>query len=627
MIDKPGSGKPYKTFTVPLHSFVLHSLTIFIVLVFAYQGTFTQSFKFDSEWAIELNENIRDLSDIKAIWSFNPSRFLTFLSLAVNYHFGELNVFGYHLVNFLIHFFNALLVYWLATIIISTRWGSGGAGVIENIKTGEPSSGLVRLFPLFVAILFAIHPIQTESVTYIWQRNTSLSAFFYLFSMVLYLKSSLMDELEGGGLKNLSCFYFAGSLFFAVCAMFTKQISITLPVAIVMLELFFVSGSFLRLREKTVRLAAFIPLLFIIPALTALGMNLEIGDVGAFAQSVLPHKQYLLTQLNVIVMYLKLLVAPVGLNLDYDFPVANSFLDSAVSFVILSALVGLGFALFNKNRVISFGILFFFLTISVESSIFPLADIVFEHRTYLPLVGFLLASGVLLFQTVGRLMRANAYIVLLVLLAVAVAAMAFGARARNEVWKDQESLWSDVIKKSPGKARGYLNLGVFYFKNGDNNKAEKLFRQALVVDPKSTFSLFKLAGIYERENMYEKMAQPLERAIKINPALTDFRYALANTYHRNKMYSKAARQYRIVIRLGMGKLLQPHLNLASALALSGRIDESIKALKGALKVDPDNVTALNNLGALYASKGDKEKAREYLKRAGKKGDAGDGPQI
>ncbi|HEB72101.1 MAG TPA: hypothetical protein ENI77_05715, partial [Nitrospirae bacterium] len=320
MIDKPDSGKPYKTFTVPLHSFVLHSLTIFIVLVFAYQGTFTQSFKFDSEWAIELNENIRDLSDIKAIWSFNPSRFLTFLSLAVNYHFGELNVFGYHLVNFLIHFFNALLVYWLATIIISTRWGAGA--IKKPGEAGKAPSGFVRLFPLFVAILFAIHPIQTESVTYIWQRNTSLSAFFYLFSMVLYLKSSLMDELEGGGLKNLSCFYFAGSLFFAVCAMFTKQISITLPVAIVMLELFFVSGSFLRLREKTIRLAAFIPLLLIIPAFTALGMNLEIGDVGAFAKNVLPHKQYLLTQLNVIVTYLKLLIAPVGLNLDYDFPVA-----------------------------------------------------------------------------------------------------------------------------------------------------------------------------------------------------------------------------------------------------------------------------------------------------------------
>ncbi|VAX22305.1 TPR repeat [hydrothermal vent metagenome] len=612
MIDKPETVKSYTTFTGPLFSSILHSLIIFIVLVFAYQGTFTQSFKFDSEWAVRLNENIRDLSDIKAIWSFNPSRFLTFLSLAVNYHFGELDVFGYHLVNFLIHFLNALLVYWLARVIISTRWG---VEAITGPEGGEPSSGLARLFPLFVAILFAIHPIQTESVTYIWQRNTSLSAFFYLFSMILYLKSSLCNEPDGGKLKNRSRFYFAGSLFFAVCAMCAKQISITLPVTIVMLELFFVSGSIARLREKTVRLAAFIPILLIIPALTALGMNQEIKDVGAFADSVVTHKQYLLTQLNVIVMYLKLLVAPVGLNLDYDFPLANSFLDSAVSFVILSALAGLGFALFNKNRVVSFSILFFFLTISVESSIFPLADIVFEHRTYLPSVGFFLVFGVIAFQMADRLRRVNAHSALLVFLAVTVAAMAFGARARNEAWKDNETLWSDVIKKSPGKARGYLNLGVFYFKNGDNKKAEKLFRQALIVDPKSTFSLFKLARIYERKKLYQKMISPLERAIKINPALIDFRYALANTYHRNKMYSKAVRQYRIVIRLGMGKLVQPHLNLASALALSGHVDESIKALKEALKVDPDNATALGNLGALYTYKGDKEKAQEYLQRA------------
>jgi len=624
MTDKPGAGQLYRTFTSPLFSSVLHLLAILTVLLFAYQDTFTQSFKFDSEWAIEFNENIRDLSDIKAIWAFNPSRFLTFLSLAVNYHFGELNMFGYHLVNFLIHFLNSLLVYWLAKIIMSTPWG---AEAIRKPEAGEISSGFVRLFPMFVAILFAIHPIQTESVTYIWQRNTSLSAFFYLFSMILYLKSSLLDEREGDGLKNLSCFYFAGSLFFAICAMFTKQISITLPVTIAMLELFFVSVSFASLREKTVRLAAFIPIMLIIPALTALGMNREIGDVGAFADSVVSHKQYLLTQFNVIVMYLRLLVAPVGLNLDYDFPLANSFSDSAVSFMILSALVGLGFALFNKNRVISFGILFFFLTISVESSIFPLADIVFEHRTYLPLVGFLLVIGVVVFKVVGRLWRDNARIALVVFLAVMVVAMAFGARARNEVWRNQESLWSDVIKKSPGKSRGYLNLGVFYFKNGDNNKAEKLFRQALIIDPESTFALFKLALIYERRKLYGKMAPLLERAIKINPALINFRYALANTYHRNKMYGKAVRQYRIVIRLGVGKYVQPRLNLASALALGGRIDESIKALEEALKIDPGNTVALGNLGALYTHKGNKEKAQEYLQRARKKEDKRAGSQI
>ena len=340
----------------------LASAIILVVTLACYSDTLNHPYHFDDGWSIIDNESIRDIWDLPAIWEFNPSRFLTFLSLAFNYHFGELDVLGYHVFNIVIHFLNGFIVYWLCGLLLASP------NSFPRGDQGSWSPPLVRLYPLFVALIFVAHPIQTESVTYLWQRNTSLATMFYLLSMALYVKSALLSVESG----RKSHYFLAGALLAGFAATITKQISVTLPVAIVLMEYFFISPSMDKLKSKTVRLSLFIPVLMVIPVMTVLGMGNELTDMAVRQKNVLGSFEYLTTQFNVIVMYIKLLFLPIGLNLDYDYPPALLFSDYFLSLATLLALVGLAFWLFEKNRIASFGIIFFFLSISVESSIFPL---------------------------------------------------------------------------------------------------------------------------------------------------------------------------------------------------------------------------------------------------------------
>ncbi|VAX24379.1 hypothetical protein MNBD_NITROSPINAE04-452 [hydrothermal vent metagenome] len=573
--------------------FAIPFFVIFAVLIFIYSDTFSYPFHFDDDSAIVNNESIRDISDIESIWSRNPARFIPFFSFAVNYYFDGLNVFGYHLFNFVVHFLTAMAAYWLAAILMSTRYGGASFHAPEKI-----SGKTLWLFPLIVALLFASHPLQTQAVTYIWQRNTSMAALFYLLSIALYIKSSLLNEEKTDEAESLSKFYLAGSALVAVAAMFTKQTCVTLPVAIVLAEFFFISGFISRLKEKAMRLFIFLPPMMIVPMLTAFGKNNELNHIGARADNILSVPEYLLTQFNVIVTYLKLLVFPVNQNLDYDFPVAHSFADSWISFTGLLALLLLAFYLFNKNRLASFGIIFFFLTLSVESSIFPLEDLVFEHRMYLPSFGLFIAFTVVLFNAALRLARPKAFNIIVVFMVISTGSLALAAKNRNKVWENDLILWKDVAKKSPGKARGLLNLGVAYLRLNNENEAKKWFEQALVVAPQSGFALYNLSLIYDKNGDTEKAITLLNKILKADPAVASAHYALANIYMRDKAYSKAAHHYNSGLKLEAGDNTQALLALGTAFMHIGQIDKSIKVYETVLKREPDNKTAQGNLVAL-----------------------------
>ncbi|MGK7344281.1 MAG: tetratricopeptide repeat protein [Candidatus Nitrospinota bacterium M3_3B_026] len=577
---------------------VLPAAALFAVVLAGYSGTFHHPFQFDDNPAIESNESIRDLSGIKRIWDFNPARFLTFLSLAVNYHLGGLDVFGYHVFNVAVHFLASLCVYWLVLLLISTKAGAESLGGAKELG---------GLFALFVAVVFAAHPLQTEAVTYIWQRNTSMMALFYILSLALYLKGAMAPGFSRRPL--------AGAFIFAVAAMFTKQNAVTLPIAILMIEFFFISESFARMKERVAAFAPFVPTILIIPILTALDMSQETGHIGGRYENILTPYEYLLTQFNVIVkVYLKLLVYPVGQVLDYDFPPARSFADSAGSFAFLILIAASAAWLYSRNRLASFGIFFFFLTLSVESSFFPLEDLVFEHRMYLPSAGLFLAVSALLFQAAGRLNPAAAGRALGVLLVILAVALTAGARSRNEVWAGERAMWLDVIEKSPGKDRGYKSLAWMDYKRGDMEGAKKWFEEALKVNPTSESSLLILAKIHLDEGNLAAGRERLERLLEVDPSNVKGRYALGNLYMEKEDYVQAANQYRIALEIEEYRNPEGLMALGTALFNMGLVDQSITAYKRILKLNPRHETALNNLSVLYNIKGDKEKSELYAKK-------------
>ncbi|TAN60572.1 hypothetical protein EPN18_08220, partial [bacterium] len=427
---------------------------------------------------------ITDNLQIKNLWNFanlSGTRYLGFLSFALNYRFSGLTPFDFHLVNVVIHIVNSYLVFELVNCLFDAL---SLKGFIVPSKNNKPHLSAAAGFG--VALVFLVHPIQTQAVTYVTQRFTSLAVLFYLASIVFYVKARLRAASGGSGYGGAwGLVMYAASIISAVFAMKTKEISFTLPFAITMCEvMFFSAGS--GGHKRFIRLIPFYFLLLIIP-LTLLAQGAaqygssidditdELRKLQLSEASELSRVEYFLTEFSVIVTYIRLLFAPIGQSIDYYYPFSKSFFEVRVYLpffallaLLLSALYVLRRSYASKNSfgaLYSFGIFWFFLTLSVESSVIPIQDAIFEHRVYLPSVGFITAfAGVVFYasskalQWLGRLV--NPVAVGAVFLVLAALPLSVAAFERNFIWTDEFLLLGDAIAKNPLKARLYYARGI-----------------------------------------------------------------------------------------------------------------------------------------------------------------------
>src|SRR3989304_1851736 len=594
-----------------LITFLLTTVSAFLI----YSNTFSSPFHFDDTPNIVENYKLRDLS---IFWPPSDTRYIGSLSFALNYYFSGLNVFGYHLVNIIIHIINSILVWWLVILTFRTP-------VMERINTNPQ---LKYFIAITASLLFVSHPIQTQAVTYIVQRFASLATLFYLLSLTHYIKAKLQtiqveakDENKFFSTSTLT--FYLLSLISAILAMKTKEISFTLPFVVLLYDFMFfiphpslprkgrgiagggiVSPSLSSLRgqspkqsqypiltKRLLYLSPFLLTLFIIP-LSLIGTDKPVGDmIGELREAAqeteeIPRNIYLLTQFRVIVTYIRLLFLPINQNLDYDYPLSHSLFEpqTFAFFLFLSAIFAFAIYLFIRSRrtakspsrlagektkspsphrgegrgegkcyglLISFGILWFFITLSVESSIIPIRDVINEHRLYLPSVGAVIAfgSGVLYGFSYARErlgIKVSLLLATCVLLFVTAFTLGIATYKRNLVWKDDIALWDDVIEKSPEKARGYNNLG---------------------------------KALQEKE-LFTESIKALQQAIQLKPNLPE-----------------------------------PHTNLGNVYSKQGRFDYAIKEYRAALKLNPDYPDAYNNLGSLYATQERIDAAIEEFKKA------------
>ncbi len=338
---------------------VLNILAVIAVCgagILVYRNTFHSPFTFD-DVRITGNVSITNLGDLKGIWSSSPTRFVTYLSFALNYYFNGMQVTGYHIVNLAIHLLSAIFVRWFIMLTFSTpalrhREIAGHAGLIS----------------FFGALLFVVHPVQTEAVTYIYQRATSLAALFYLASLCFYIKAR-SRQLRGCR-SGAGWLFYGSSIVTALAGMFTKEIVATLPLMILLYEFFFFRVE-KRLNWKYV--VPFLLMLAVIPLTLVYSRTGQAELLRKIAEGSvsISRKFYFFTQLRVLVTYLRLLFVPLNQNLVYDYPVCESLWERPALAGGCTVLVILltGVLLFKKYRLISFSIFWFFLTLSVESSI------------------------------------------------------------------------------------------------------------------------------------------------------------------------------------------------------------------------------------------------------------------
>jgi len=554
--------------------------TLFIAALGAliYSNTFLNSFHFDDFPSIVNNASIRSFHELYHVWGSEPTRFVTFFSFALNYHWGGLNVCGYHIINLLIH---------VATSILVWRF---------MLLTPGSSPGVA----FFTALIFLTHPLQTQAVNYIYQRAVLLAAFFYMASLGLYIKANRAWESKISSPEGK--FYYGGSLICALLSLLSKENAVSLPLMICLYQgLFFKEQNGFHWKKVIPFFLAIlaIPLAWgVLNAQTLMGIK---NTVEGLTSQGLTVQQYSMTQVKVILTYLKLLVLPLHQRVEYDYTAVSSFFDVSVlgSAFLLLLIIGIAVALRNRFRLLSFGIFWFFITLMPESSFWPNRDLIYEHRVYLPLVGFacFLSSG--LFY-IFRGQRASLTIKILTIFVIAYSLLTF---QRNKVWRDEFTLWDDAVHQSPQSSRAYLNRGAAYQAAGDLDHAMQDYNMAIGLGPVETTILSNRGLIFLKKGKLDLALANFDLAIKINPSFV-------GTYvNRGKLYQMQGKLDQA--RQDLDRAIELAPNNVGGYVARGMFEADIGDLRGAisdyntaLMIQPDNPVIYGDRAAVYYAQKD-----------------------
>jgi hypothetical protein len=411
-----------------------------------YAITLDAPFYLDDYATITENLAIRHFSNLHTILNYTPERAFGFLTLAVDYQLHGAAPAGYHFTNILIHFLAGFAVWTLLT------------GLLRSPTAGrvDPDNKL-RWLAFVVALIFVLHPLQTQAVTYVVQRYASLAALLYIGSLSCY---------TWGRLKSSAVLY-AGAVILAALAFFTKQNTMTLPLAAVLVELIF----FRALTHRQIALVLASAVLGAVVVLLAIN-NIDALDRVTRETTDITRSDYFATQAEVLWHYVRLFFAPFGLRMEYDIPLQSGFGNPLVLLALAghALVIGFAFLLWGRMPFVAFGILFFYLAHAVESSVFPIRDLAFEHRMYLPLFGLATASSA------GAMRLASRWAVPVPARAAALSAVVLllGTLTviRNEEWRHPLELLKADTQLSPKSERAWTSYAKELMRRG-------MFKEAL----------------------------------------------------------------------------------------------------------------------------------------------------
>ena len=494
-----------------------------VTALIAYSNTFSVPFQWDDIPQILMNENLQDLSSFNNApsWMDVNQRPLSKYTLALNWQYGGEDVRSYHIVNLLFHILTALLVYFLTTYSIALL--SRDEKIDQRMK--QPVA-------LFVTLLFLLHPLQTMAVTYITQRMTVMAALFYVLSVYMYARGRVAYVHENK--TRNSIIFLSLAVISGILGLMSKQNAVTFPAAFLLYELFFIrrpDGKICRkylLSAGTLLVVAFFIVLFggYLPA-----------ETDRFTRS-----GYFITQLGVIHKYLLLLILPINQSADY-FIAGHTFIGvyEILGIILVGLFLFLGVYLFRKNKLISFGIFFFFLSASVESGLIPIKDVMMEHRMYLPMLGFVFVlAGLILKYFPYKRLTLQYFLGGLVLVILTIATF-----NRNKVWQSEVSLWQDCLDKNPTSARAMNNLGFAIKGNAmkikdpatrtrELNLAITYFTSAMGGDTIFTDAFLNRGHAYIELGKYNKALSDIERIANQRPKERYLKHYLEGVVYARK---------------------------------------------------------------------------------------------
>ena len=520
-------------------------------------------------------DNINEQLNINYLWKEFIHRGLLQISLAFNVHLDGFRTFGYHLLNLSLHLINSVLVYF-----ITFRIWCYFRSIDCQSKDDE-----TRFVALFTAVLFLIHPIQTESVIYIMSRSEVFAGTFYLSSFLLFQIYLVRDRPIKTSFKVLILFIISIAF---ILGFSVKQTLITLPLMLLLYFLFGQESESPSIRWLNKRkwgigfiLLVGISLLFhklLTDELFLIGESTAGEDIGRL--------NYMLTQPSVIFYYyFKLLLFPINLNIDPDIQLVTEWW----SWKFITALIGIAGLIYfccraKENRLLLYFICWFLIVLSPSSSIITLSDLAAEHRTYLASYSFYAVIAFCVYK-VPHLVFSNhstkcKNIILVISIFISIIFSGLTIQ-RNQIWASEVLLWNDTLKKSPQKIRPVINLAHAYTTTGNIDLAVEYFEKALALNPNIFVTNYNLGNLYLKRGREEDALRLLQMAALIRPKIPETHELLGEIYLKRKQI----------------ELAEFHL-------------------KRAVEIKPDYALSMRNLGIIYYFHLKKpEEAAVYFSRA------------
>ena len=572
----------------------------FILLGFGvYSNAIQVPFYFDDMQNIVENPAIRltDFSFANLIKAGADSpiknRPVAYISFALNYLIHQYDVGGYHVVNIVIHILTSVLLFFFFRVTLTATT------INKNIKYPEWAA-------FFAALLWLVHPIQTQSVTYVVQRMNCLAAMFFVLSLLLYIHGRLTKKII------FSIISFTGCFVSWLLAITSKEIAATLPFFVLLYEwYFFQDMSLAWLKKQRMYLAGLFFLLLLL-VYVFIGPDPINSVLGGYRYEDFNLTQRVLTQFRVIFIYLGLFMVPIPsrLSLEHDLVISQSLFVPPTTIVAILAVTGLFIAAMlvaKKHRLFSFAVLWFLGNLLIESSIIAL-ELIFEHRMYLPSMFLCLLLSILCFRYLGKWLAVG----VLVFIVLWCSVWAF---ERNATWKEPITFYKNIVENAPGNWRANYNYGVYLYKASRYEESIPHLQKTIELEPRHLVAYQELGLAYTMNGEYEAALQQFNIVRQVTPFSSELYKNIGFLYLKKGDKEKALVHYMKAVSLAPENI-DAQLRTGYLYANLGNYRAAIEHLKKVLSMSAEHrFEMLNNIGIFYAETGDYESAIRYFEEA------------
>ena len=540
---------------VKMERLLISGITVFILLIVltgtVYLNSLNNGFHFDDIHHIVDNKYLRSLNNIPRFFididtfsaesavSGGHFRPLVLTSHAVSYAISGANPIGYHIVSLIFHVGSAFMLFLIVKAILS--------GVRQDISgvSGARNDSAGFFVALAAALIFAVHPFNSEAVNYITARSSLMSGFFYLLAFYCWVRYRV----------SLTSYFYLSSLLAFLLSLLSKEMAITLPLILFIYDLYFipVSGdSFYKRLKMHCRVSAGIIPFVLVISIPYIIASIYLAD-SRISSKPTDYYLHLLTEAKVIVKYIYLLFVPAGLSVEHKIPFAASIWETGVigSIVLIALIIAVLLILYRHKdiewRAVSFFSFWFFI------SLLPVILVVLqaplqENRGYIAAAGFAVFAGTVLNKSVQWSRRHAALkILLLILVLILYSAMTI---ERNVIWASEYNLWEDAVKKSPMSWRAHYVLGKVYYNSRLEGLAIKEITRAVEIKPDYFDALHALGVIYMKRGELEPAREMLEKAVDAEPYWSNGRMSLGEVYEKLGRRDLAFREFETAVRLG-----------------------------------------------------------------------------